>query len=91
LLSFSIHQPLRAERARMEIFAAGFDQEIGAAALQQNDISLLPSGREIAFELGYSGRIGTWNAEANFAYRHDAGHVAGMEDSAAMLWLSRLY
>ncbi len=90
-LSFSIYQPLRAERAQMSIFAAGFDQETGVAELQQNDISLLPSGREIAFELGYSGRLGAWNAEANFAYRRDAGHVEGIEGGAAMLWLSRLF
>jgi len=88
-LSFTLYQPLRAERAQMTLFTAGRDQETGLAASRQSEITLIPSGREIAFELGYSGRIGAWNAEANLAYRHDAGHFAGIESGAVMLWLSR--
>lgn len=90
-LSFTLYQPLRAERARMTLFTAGLNKETGVATLQQSTISLIPSGRELALELGYSGHVGAWNAEANIAYRHDAGHVAGTESGAAMLWLSRLF
>ncbi|MEE8437975.1 MAG: hypothetical protein V3S07_00185, partial [Micropepsaceae bacterium] len=90
-LSLTLHQPLRAERAHITLFTAGIDPVTGAGALQNSDISLTPSGREIAFELGYSGRIGVWVAQANIAFRHDAGHVAGEKSGAAMIWLSRWF
>ncbi len=90
-LSFTLYQPLRAERARVTLFTAGLDQETGAAAPQQSVVSLSPSGREFAFELGYGAQVGNWNAESSIAYRHNAGHVAGIESGAAMLWLSRVF
>ena len=90
-LSLTLHQPLRVERATMTFFAAGNDPGSGAASVTRRDISLTPSGREIALELGYNGTLGPWNAQANIAYRHDSGHVAGEKSGAAMLWLSRWF
>jgi hypothetical protein len=89
-LSLTVHQPLRVERAQMNLFTAGTNPGTNAAALQQREISLTPSGREIAFELGYGGSVGAWRAQFNIAYRHDAGHVTSKKSGAAMLWLSRV-
>ncbi len=90
-LSLTLHQPLRAERAHMTLFTAGIDPGTGAGALQNSDISLTPSGREIALEPGYGGNFGAWRSQVNIAFRHDAGHVAGEKSAAAMIWLSRWF
>ena len=49
-------------------------------------LDLAPTGREIDFEAVYSLPLGhgAW-ARANLVRRHDAGHIAGVLDTAAAL------
>ena len=90
-LSFTVHQPLRVEHAPLTLFAAGVDPVSGAARVDERQVALTPSGREIGFEIGYGADFGAWRTEAKLAYRLDAGHIAGRDSAAALLWLSRRF
>ncbi len=88
--SITIHQPLHVERAPLTLVSGiGIDLDTGDVNFGETVLSLTPSGREIALESAYRVYVGGWRAEANFAYRFDADHVAGRRDAITMLWLSR--
>jgi hypothetical protein len=67
------------------------DDETGAAILGPNRTNLVPSGREIGLETTYRLDLSGWQAEANLAYRFDAGHIAGRQEAAALFTLSRRF
>ena len=91
-LSFTLHQPTRAERAPVTLMSGvGRDPVTGDIIMGATQTSLVPSGREIALESGYRVPLGLWSAEADLAYRHDAGHQAGVNETDAMLFLSRSF
>lgn len=91
-LSFTVHQPLRAERADVTLLAGtGRDPTSGTIFFTPVVTSLVPSGREVAFESSYRVKLGAWSAEANLAYRRDAGNIAGRNETDAMLFVSRKF
>jgi len=91
-LSFSVHQPLRAESAPVTLISGMvLDETTGAAILGSTRTSLVPSGREIGLESTYRLGFDGWNAEANLAYRFDAGHIPGRQEAVALFSLSRLF
>ncbi|MEE8370951.1 MAG: S8 family peptidase [Sphingomonadales bacterium] len=91
-LSFTVHQPLRVERANLKLNSGiGRDLETGDIIFGRSELSLTPSGREIGLEAAYRLALGDWIAEANLAFRFAADHVAGRRDAAVLLGLSRRF
>lgn len=90
--NFSIHQPLRVERAGLTLVTGSSVQaDNGDVIFGEQRLSLVPSGREIAFEAGYMTHLGDWRVEANAAWRLDADHVAGQRDIALLFGLNRVF
>lgn len=90
--SFTLHQPLRVESAgALMVTGQTLDPGTGDVIFAEQALSLAPSGRQIALETAYQARLGSgdWTAEANLAYRFDAGHVAGQRDVSLLLGLRR--
>jgi hypothetical protein len=91
-LSFRIHQPLYAESAPVTLVSGMvLDEKTGAVILGQTRTSLVPSGREVGVETAYRLKFGDWSAEANLAYRFDAGHIAGRQEAVGLFTLSRRF
>ena len=78
-LVFSLSQKLRAEQANLTLAS-------GASAA-----SLVPSGRELALELGYRARLGNWAATIAATHRFDAFHVAGGHETSGLITIARLF
>jgi hypothetical protein len=90
-LSFTLHQKLRAEDGRVTLVSGDHLDPAGRVVFVPEQVSLAPSGRELAFEAGYRVTAGTWIAEASIAYRRDAGHIDGRHDAAGMIALLRRF
>lgn len=91
-ISLTAYQPLHVEKAPLTLVSGiARDRATGDVVFGYTPLSLVPSGREIAFEGAYRTRLGLWMAEANLAYRIDAGHVAGKQDASVLFSLSRQY
>lgn len=91
-LSFTVHQPLHVETAPLTIVSGtALDGSSGAVMFGARDLSLAPSGREVALETAYRARFGNWIGEANLAYSFDADHVQGRRDAAFMLTMARAF
>jgi hypothetical protein len=91
-LTFTVTQPQRVERANAAlVLEAGGVPANGDVVLSHRSASLVPSGREMAFETGYRASFGGWLVQTNLAYRLDAGHIAGREDVRAALTLNRRF
>jgi hypothetical protein len=91
LLSLTVTQPQRVERANAALALEAVDPANGAILMRSRTATLVPSGRELAVETAYRAAHGPWLMQANLAYRFDAGHVAGRDDLRAALTLSRAF
>lgn len=85
-----IGQPLRVENAAAVIEQSiALDPITGDTQYRQHELSLSPSGRELALEAGWQKQVTwlgqSWQLEANLAQRFDAGHFKGRHDTAAMM------
>ncbi|NVJ99210.1 MAG: S8 family serine peptidase [Alphaproteobacteria bacterium] len=83
----SLHQPLRVETAKASLWTGQAIDADGNVIFSQDFISLAPSSRELAFEMGYFLQLDGWRIEANVAQRLNAGHQAGLSDTIMMLGL----
>lgn len=91
-LSFTIAQPLRAERAPLVLVSGmGRDSATGEIVLARKETSLLPSGRELDLETAYRFPLGDWTGAANVAYSMDAGHVREAKAVSALFFVSRKF
>jgi hypothetical protein len=89
-LSFTIGQPLRAERGTFTLTSGiGRDWATGGTIMGETKASLTPSGREVDFETGYGFSLGGWSAQANVAYAVDPNHVQHKIAELALFTLSR--
>ena len=59
--------------------------------MAESHASLVPSGREIAFESGYRFSLMGWNAGANLAFSHDANNIRGRDDMTGLIWFTRAF
>ncbi|HEX3485504.1 MAG TPA: S8 family peptidase [Micropepsaceae bacterium] len=89
-LSFTLAQPLRAERGALTL-ASGVarDWSTGGAIMGETEASLTPSGREVDFETGYRFAFEGWGVGANVAYAIDPNHVQDKTAVLALFTLSR--
>lgn len=89
-LSFTVHQPLHVEQANLT-FVSGRarDRQSGHIDFSNRDLSLSPSGRELALETAYQAKFGNWIGEANLAYSFDADHIEGQQEASVMLSITR--
>ncbi len=86
-LRFGVGQPLRVESGRANIvLPSAYSYNTESFTFGPQSLDLSPTGREIDFEAVYSLPLGhgAW-ARANLVRRHDAGHIAGVSDTAAAL------
>jgi hypothetical protein len=90
-VSLTLHQKLRAEAGGVTLMSGHHLDASGHVVFAPEQVSLVPAGRELAFEAGYRITAGTWTAEASVAYRRDAGHTAGHDDAAGMISLLRRF
>ena len=86
-LTLGVGQPLRVESGRADlVLPTSYDYGTESFGYATQPLSLSPSGREIDFEAVYAWPLGNgWSARANLVRREDAGHIAGLTDTAAAL------
>ncbi len=86
-LTLGVGQPLRVESGRADIvLPTSYDYSTRGFGYTTEPLSLSPSGREFDFEAVYAFPLGQgWSARANLVRREDAGHIAGLTDTAAAL------
>ena len=86
-LTLGVGQPLRVESGRADlVLPTSYDYGTQSFGYATQPLSLSPSGREIDFEMVYALPLGNgWSARANLVRREDAGHIAGLTDTAAAL------
>ncbi len=90
IFSVGLHQPFRVETAPVTLALATTRIDQGQSLrFEAIDVSLAPSGRELVFETAYYRTIGKWVLEANLAYRHQAGHIAGNREGLFLLGLKK--
>jgi hypothetical protein len=89
-LSFTLGQPLRAERGSLTL-ASGVGRDSTGIIMGQTDASLLPSGREFDLEAGYRFAFEGWGVGANIAYARDSNHVRDQNAVLALFTLSRTF
>ena len=90
VLSFTLGQPLRAERGSLTLATGvGRDWSTGGVIMGQTQASLLPSGREVDLETGYRFDIAGWGVGANVAYALDPNHMQNKNAVLALFTLSR--
>jgi hypothetical protein len=91
-LSFTLGQPLRAERGSLTLVSGiGRDWATGGVIMGQTQASLEPSGREFDFETGYRFSFEGWGVGANVAYALDPNHVQDKNAVLALFTLSRSF
>jgi Subtilase family len=89
-LSFTLSQPLRAERGSLTLVTGvGRDWSTGGVLMGETQASLTPSGREFDLETGYRFSFASWGVGANVAYALDPNHVQGKSAVLALFTLSR--
>jgi hypothetical protein len=89
-LSFTLAQPLRAERGSLTLASGvGRDWATGGVIMGETEASLAPSGREVDFETGYHLAFDGWGVGANVAYAIDPNHVQDKTAVLALFTLSR--
>ncbi|HXI99989.1 MAG TPA: S8 family peptidase [Micropepsaceae bacterium] len=91
-LSFTLGQPLRAERGSLMLMSGvGRDWSTGGVIMGETDASLVPSGREFDFETGYLFALAGWGVGANVAYALDSNHVQDKNAVLALFTLQRTF
>ena len=82
-----VTQPLRVENARVSArVATRIDISTGLPVFNDEQFSLTPTGREVAFEAAWQYHRDQWMVQANLLNRLDAGHIAGRNDLSGILW-----
>lgn len=76
------------QRLRVE---SGDVRFLSGAGTEHESASLVPSGREKAFETSYRMGFGAWSASVAMAHRFDAGHIAGKQETSALLSVQRAF
>ena len=76
-LAFRLTQPLRVSSGGLALsLPTAFDFDTERASFTEEIVSLSPSGREIAGELGWSGDLFGGAAHIGAFYRHQPNHIA---------------
>jgi len=86
-LTLGVGQPLRVESGRANlVLPTSYNYGTESFGYASQALSLSPSGREMDFEAVYAVPLGNgWSARANLVRREDAGHIAGVTDTAGAL------
>ena len=76
-LAFRLAQPLRVEAGRAQLRWVSGRSPDGQVEIEQADLSLVPSGRQLDLEVAYSRPWAGGRAHMAAIASHDAGHVGG--------------
>lgn len=88
-LALRISQPLRVESGALALnVPVAYDYASETATMGISRLSLSPTGREVATELAWEGRLWGGAMTASVFYRRDAGHIAAINDDigAGLRW-----
>jgi hypothetical protein len=87
--TLGLSSPLRLERARATVQApVAYDLLSGALTTRTTGIDLTPTARELDVELGWSAAFGPGRSlRLGIAHAVNAGHVAGVHDTAGFATL----
>jgi subtilisin family serine protease len=88
-VTLGLSSPLRLERARAVVEApVTYDLMTGALATRAATVDLTPTAREMDVELGWSAALSPASSlRLGLAHAFDAGHVAGVQDTAGFVAL----
>jgi len=88
-IGLRLSQPLRVSGGGLMLnLPISYDYETQTAGYGPSRLSLTPTGRELAAELAWRGRLGAGDAAASLFYRRDPGHYASLPDDrgVAVKW-----
>lgn len=89
---FAVSQPIRVESGRASFDIPTWRDWSGAVLSTRTDVDLAPSGRELRFEATYGFDLASEGRVTALAmHRFDADHVAGRQDTAAMIRLQQRF
>lgn len=90
-LAFRLSQPLRVEAGRVQLRWVSGRSPDGRVELEQADLSLEPSGRQLDLEVAYSRPWAGGRAQMAAIASHDAEHVAGEREVSILARYSRRF
>ena len=90
-LAFRLSQPLRVEAGRAQLRWVSGRNPDGEVELEQADLGLEPSGRQLDLEVAYSRPWAGGQVHMATIASRDAGHVGGDEDVAIVARYSRQF
>ena len=90
-LAFRLSQPLRVEAGRAQLRWVSGRSSDGQVELEQADLSLNPSGRQLDLEVAYSRPWAGGRAHMAAIASHDAGHVGGEQEISVVARYSRRF
>ena len=88
-LAFRLSQPLRVEAGRAQLRWVSGRSPDGRVELEQADLSLEPSGRQLDLEVAYARPWAGGRAHMAAIASHDAGHVGGEREVSIVARFSR--
>ena len=88
-LAFRLSQPLRVEAGRARLRWVSGRSPDGRVELEQADLSLEPSGRQLDLEVAYSRPWADGRARMAAIASNDAGHVGGEQEVSIVARFSR--
>ncbi len=90
-LALRVSQPLRVEAGRARLRWVSGRSPDGQLELQQADLSLEPSGRQLDLEVAYSRPLAGGRAHMAAIASHDAGHAEGEREVSILARYSRRF
>ena len=90
-LAFRLSQPLRVETGSAALQWVSGRNSGGGVVLEQADLSLEPSGRQLDLEVAYSRPWAGGSAHMAAIASHDAGHAAGEREVSILARYSRRF
>ena len=90
-LAFRLSQPLRVEAGRAQLRWVSGRSSDGRVELEQADLSLEPSGRQLDLEVAYSRPWAGGRAHMAAIGSHDEGHVGGEQEASFVARFSRRF
>ena len=90
-LAARLSQPLRVEAGRAQLRWVSGRSPDGRIELEQADLSLEPSGRQLDLEVAYSRPWAGGRAHMAAIASHDAGHVGGEQEVSIVARFSRRF